>query len=165
MTRIGKNKYISEDELIFKASRSSGPGGQNVNKVNSRITLFYDLANSENFSDEQKRLIAKRLAGRTDKNGVVRVVSQKHRTQKANRQATIERLQQSHCELVDTLAAGDGALARETLVRHSEEAMEWVRMNAKRLNRARRRKNGSVFVQPLLPIRTALSEVPPDEPL
>jgi len=94
MIKIGKDKYISEDELIFKASRSSGPGGQNVNKVNSRITLFYDLANCENFSDEQKRLIANRLAARAYKNGVVRIVSQKHRTQKANRQAAVERLQQ-----------------------------------------------------------------------
>jgi len=94
MIKIGKDKYISEDELTFKASRSSGPGGQNVNKVNSRITLLYDLADCESFSDEQKRLIAKRLARRADKNGVIRVVSQKYRTQKANREAAVERLQQ-----------------------------------------------------------------------
>ena len=85
---------ISEDELIFRFSRSSGPGGQNVNKVNTRPTLFSDMANCGSFSDVQKKQILKRLATRANKNGVIRVVSQRYRTQKANRRAAIERLQQ-----------------------------------------------------------------------
>ncbi len=93
MIEIGKGVFISEDDLIFKASRSSGPGGQNVNKVNTRITLMFDVAHCEGFSDVQKQRILKRLATRADKNGVIRVASQKFRTQQANRRAAVERLQ------------------------------------------------------------------------
>lgn len=94
--------FICEDELVFKASRSGGPGGQNVNKVNTRITLFFDVANCESFSDVQKRRILSRLSTRADKNGLVRVVSQRFRTQKANRRAAVERLQQLLAEALKT---------------------------------------------------------------
>jgi len=102
MIDITDNISIREDELFFKASRSSGPGGQNVNKVNTRITLFFDVANCESFSDVQKRRILSRLATRADKNGLVRVASQKYRTQKANRRAAVERLQQLLAEALKT---------------------------------------------------------------
>ncbi len=94
MIRISKGISIAEDELVFKFSRGSGPGGQNVNKVNTRVTVLLDTANSRSFSDEQKKQILKRLASRADKNGVIRVVSQRYRTQKANRRAAVERLEE-----------------------------------------------------------------------
>jgi ribosome-associated protein len=94
MIEIVDGIFISEDELVFKVSRSSGPGGQNVNKVNTRVTLLFDLANCKSFSDEQKQRMLKRLAKRVDKAGTLRVVSQKYRTQRANRKAAIERLRQ-----------------------------------------------------------------------
>ena len=94
MIEIKGDIFISEDELVFKASRSGGPGGQNVNKVNTRVTLFFDVVNCESLSDWQKQRILTRLATRTDKNGILRVVSQKFRTQRANRNAAVERLQE-----------------------------------------------------------------------
>ena len=94
MIEIRDDILISENELVFKFSRSSGPGGQNVNKVNTRVTLLFDLANSTNLSDVQKKRILKQLAGRASKDGVIRVVSQRYRTQKANRRAVVERLQE-----------------------------------------------------------------------
>ena len=94
MIEITGGTFINEDELVFKVSRSGGPGGQNVNKVNTRVTLFFDVANCPSFSDKQKRQILTRLSTRSDKNGVLRVVSQKFRTQRANRKAAVERLQQ-----------------------------------------------------------------------
>jgi ribosome-associated protein len=100
MIEITKNLSIRDDELIFRASRSAGPGGQNVNKVNTRITLFFDVANCESFSDVQKKRILSRLASRADKDGRIRIVSQKFRTQSANRRVAVERLQQL---LSDTL--------------------------------------------------------------
>lgn len=92
MIKITDDIVISEKRIAFKFSRSGGPGGQNVNKVNTRVTVLFDVANCESFSDNQKKRILKRLATRANKNGVIRVVSQKYRTQKANRAAGLERL-------------------------------------------------------------------------
>jgi ribosome-associated protein len=92
MIQIDQHNAISEDEIVFKVSRSSGPGGQNVNKLNTRVTVFLDIARSANFSDGKKRRIRQALATRMNKDGVLRVVSQKHRTQEANRRAALERL-------------------------------------------------------------------------
>lgn len=86
--------FIPEDELVFKFSRGGGPGGQNVNKVNTRVTILFDASNSRGLSDEQKELILKGLASRADKDGVIRIVSQRYRTQKENRKAAIERLEE-----------------------------------------------------------------------
>lgn len=64
--------------------------------------------------------------------------------------------QVSHRQLVDVLEAKDGREARKILIRHSEEAMEQVRTQVKRLNKFRARDSGSLFLQRLLPIRTSL---------
>jgi ribosome-associated protein len=94
MMEIAQGIHISQDDLVFRASRSSGPGGQNVNKLSTRITLLFDVANCRSFSEVQKQQILKTLATRADRNGVVRVVSQKFRSQRANRQAAVGRLGQ-----------------------------------------------------------------------
>lgn len=90
---IGINEHISipEDELRFTASHSSGPGGQNVNKVSTKVTLWFDVANSSSFSPEQKDLIMRRLKTRIGKDGVLRVISQQTRSQAANRELAVER--------------------------------------------------------------------------
>jgi ribosome-associated protein len=82
---------IPEDELRFAASRSGGPGGQNVNKVSSRVTLTFDVQSSTALSDEHKQAIMKKLAARINKDGVLRVVSQRTRSQELNRADTIDR--------------------------------------------------------------------------
>jgi len=92
MMEISDNVHIRQDEIVVKASRSGGPGGQNVNKVNTRVTLFFDVANCGALSDIQKKRILARLAGRVDGQGVLRVVCQKFRTQSANRLAAMEKL-------------------------------------------------------------------------
>jgi len=94
MSKTSRGTLIVEEELVFKFSRGGGPGGQNVNKVNTRVTVLFDAANSGSFSDEQKERILRRLASRADKEGVIRVVSQQYRTQKANRDAAVERLEE-----------------------------------------------------------------------
>jgi ribosome-associated protein len=94
MIEIAQNVVISEDELTFKTSRSGGPGGQNVNKLNTRVTLSFDVAGSAGLSSEQKQRILNALSERVDRQGVLRVVSQKHRSQEANRRAAVERFQQ-----------------------------------------------------------------------
>jgi len=90
--RITNELSIREHDLVFKYSRSAGPGGQNVNKVNTRVTILFDVTNCPDLSAYQKRRVLRRLATRTDKNGVLRVISQRHRTQRKNRTAALERL-------------------------------------------------------------------------
>lgn len=92
--KIAENTFLAEDELIFRTSRSSGPGGQNVNKLNTRVTVLFDVTASSSLSEDEKRQIVSRLSTRMDRRGVLRVTSQKHRSQEANRRAAVERLQQ-----------------------------------------------------------------------
>ena len=96
MLEITNNIFICDDELTFKFSRSAGPGGQNVNKVNTRVTLLFDVPGCQSLSDSQKTQILNCLATRADKTGKIRVISQRHRTQLANRTAVVERL----CQLL-----------------------------------------------------------------
>jgi ribosome-associated protein len=93
---------IPQDRLLFKYSRSTGPGGQNVNKVNTKVTVFFDVVNYDVFSDGEKKRILARLATRTNKDGVIHVVSQRFRTQRANRAAAVERLQELLTEALKT---------------------------------------------------------------
>lgn len=78
-------------ELRFSYARSSGPGGQHVNKVNTKATLLFDVASSPSLSDAARRRILTRLTTRISKKGILRVASLKFRSQAANRQAAIER--------------------------------------------------------------------------
>ena len=88
---IGHHAVIDEDELTFEFTRSSGPGGQNVNKVSTRVTLRFDVGASPSLDPAQKARIRKRLATRISRQGILRVVVSKHRAQSANRRAAVER--------------------------------------------------------------------------
>ena len=91
MVIINEHISIPEDELTFTASRSGGPGGQHVNKVSSKITLWFDLANSPSLSFEDKELVASRLGSRIDKDGILHVTSQTTRSQLSNRELATNR--------------------------------------------------------------------------
>lgn len=89
--KITNRLTIPEAELRFTASRSSGPGGQNVNKVSSRVTLWFDVLHSPSLSAEERDLVLTRLHSRINKDGLLRVTSQESRSQAANREAAIRR--------------------------------------------------------------------------
>jgi len=89
--RIAGGLFIPLDEISFTFSRSGGPGGQNVNKVSTRATLHFDVTGSPSLGEGQRAALMRNLATRITKDGILRVSSQKHRTQKANREAAIER--------------------------------------------------------------------------
>jgi len=91
MTHVAEGLDIPDGELVFTTSRSSGPGGQNVNKVSTRVTLLFNVEESPNLSAQQRTLLRERLPGRINKDGILRVVSQRHRTQLANREAAVQR--------------------------------------------------------------------------
>ena len=126
MIKIKDGIEISSEDIAFRFSRSSGPGGQNVNKVNTRVTVLFDAANCQSLSAFQKKRILGRLATRASKNGVIRVVSQRYRTQNANRQAALERLG----ELLNQ------ALKKETVRKKTKVPM---RVKRRRLEEKKRR--------------------------
>ena len=96
MIRINAKLSIPAEELVFTSSRSSGPGGQNVNKVNTRITLLFDLADSPSLTAGQRAKIFEAYPTRINKNGIMRVVCQKYRHQARNRELAIDRF----CDLI-----------------------------------------------------------------
>jgi ribosome-associated protein len=82
---------ILHQELSFRTSRSSGSGGQHVNKVETRVELLFDIGNSAALSDEQKAQLHERLSSRVNKEGVLIIASQASRSQQTNKELTIEK--------------------------------------------------------------------------
>ena len=80
-------------ELEYRASRSSGPGGQHVNTSSTRIELWWDVAGASSLSDQQRALLLERLATRLDSSGRLRLVSGGSRSQLRNREDVTSRLQ------------------------------------------------------------------------
>jgi len=78
-------------ELSFTFSRSSGPGGQNVNKVNTKVTLRFSIADSHLLDEEQKVLLINKLENRINKDGDIVIISQSTRSQLQNREEAIQK--------------------------------------------------------------------------
>jgi ribosome-associated protein len=91
IVRINDKVSIPLSELSFRFSRSSGPGGQHVQKSSTRVELLFDVANSPSLSDAQRSRVLKRLAGYIDTTGVLHLTSQSERSQLRNREAVISR--------------------------------------------------------------------------
>jgi len=81
---------ISTNELSFATSRSSGPGGQNVNKVNTKVELRFNINDSPSLSVHEKELILKALKNRINNSGELLIISQSERTQPGNRKKAEE---------------------------------------------------------------------------
>lgn len=92
MVRVNRNIAIADSEIAFEFIRSSGPGGQNVNKVATAVRLTFDVRRSPSLPiDIRERLLL--MAGkRAGADGVLAIVARRHRTQEANRRDAVDRL-------------------------------------------------------------------------
>jgi ribosome-associated protein len=83
---------VPRSELVYRASRSGGAGGQHVNTSSTRIELLWDFQRSPALDEAQKALVRKKLEARIDSEGFIRVVAGNRRSQLQNRVAAEERL-------------------------------------------------------------------------
>ncbi|HZV68066.1 MAG TPA: alternative ribosome rescue aminoacyl-tRNA hydrolase ArfB [Saprospiraceae bacterium] len=81
-------------ELDFRTSRSSGAGGQHVNKTETKVEVLFDVNASEGLSDDEKSLVFEKAGNRINAEGILSVTSQKSRSQLDNKETAIEKLQQ-----------------------------------------------------------------------
>jgi len=91
MTPPNLYKRNFKSELTFRTSRSSGPGGQNVNKVNSKVELRFNIAQSILLSDDEKQTLSTKLRSKITREGDLIIISQEYRSQLQNKEAATAR--------------------------------------------------------------------------
>jgi len=91
---VNDRVQIPLSEIEFRFSRSSGPGGQHVQKSSTRVELLFDVARSPSLDDEQRARVLSRLSGYVDSDGILHIISQSERSQWRNRQEVVERFQE-----------------------------------------------------------------------
>ena len=86
--KITKTLVIPSNEIKWRFSRSSGPGGQNVNKIESRVEIIFNLEDSKVLNDYQKEILKRNLKNKLVNNSL-RLAVQEHRNQLLNRQLAL----------------------------------------------------------------------------
>jgi ribosome-associated protein len=117
MIKVSDRLSIPEEELYFTASRSSGPGGQKVNKVSTRITLWFDVLKSPSLSEEEKQGLLNKLPTRINKEGLLWINAQQTRSQLSNRELAKTRF----IELLQSALIEPRARRKTRVPRRSQE--------------------------------------------
>ena len=89
--QINQKLIIPSNEIQWRFSRSSGPGGQNINKIESKVEIIFDICKSKSLNSFQKNLLLKKLNNKII-NGCISIKVQEKRTQFKNRQLAIKKL-------------------------------------------------------------------------
>lgn len=133
--RVSRSVVIPERELVFRFSRSSGPGGQNVNRRETQVELLFDVGASSALGPRQRLRVMEKLASRIDASGLLRIVSSEARTQGQNREIALDRLRR----LVAGALAPDPPKRRPT--RPGRQATERRLETKRRRSRQKRERN------------------------
>ena len=139
MITVTSQLSIPEQELRFRASRSSGPGGQNVNKVNTRVTLHFDVRRSPSLTAGQKSLVCRKLKTRISKEGVLYLYAQRAASQAMNRADVLDKF----CRLLHE-ALAPRKIRKETRI--SQPSIEKRLDEKKRRGRVKQLRNQQVRV-------------------
>lgn len=134
--KINSSIEIPPGELQFQFSRSGGPGGQNVNKVESRVEVSFNIPASKVLSSKQKERLLSKLASRIDSDGNLRISAQESRSQYANREVAIARL-------AEVLRKGLVVPRKRVTTKPSRAAKE-ERLQRKKSHSAKKRMRGRV---------------------
>lgn len=132
---INDRLAIPASELEFRFSRSSGPGGQHVQRSDTRVELLFNVATSPSLTDEQRARITAHVGNQIDSTGVLRVVSSATRSQLENREEAVRRFQ--------ALLAGALRRRRRRIATRPSAAAREARLAEKRVrsqHKAARRK-------------------------
>jgi ribosome-associated protein len=130
-----------EKEFIFSATRSSGPGGQNVNKVNTRIELRFNILTSLLLSEAEKQMIAGKLGKKITGEGDIIIVSQTERSQLENKRIAVEKFYILIAKALTKkkrripTSPGAGAIARRLEVKRKRSDIKKSRGNSDSLQR------------------------------
>jgi ribosome-associated protein len=135
---VNESVAIPRSELDVRVSRSSGAGGQHVNKTSSRVEIFWNVLSSLAISEQQRALLGQKLASRITTDGSVRIVASNMRSQARNRELAEERL-------VETIRRALVVPKKRRATKPSRAAKEARLNEKKRLSEKKRERRDKTF--------------------
>ncbi|MDP9079075.1 MAG: aminoacyl-tRNA hydrolase [Bacteroidota bacterium] len=126
-----------QKEITYKTSRSGGKGGQNVNKVSSKVELLFSVDNSLLFTEEEKVLLNEKIQARLNKDGLVQIICDEERSQYLNKEKAIERL-----TVLLIKALQKPKIRKPTKVSKASKA---ARLDSKKINSAKKENRSKSF--------------------